>query len=77
MYFCWWLVALAFVIFLAPAAVRLITGSSNPEVIANGVVVFTDRNPDDSRPWLSWSSCEISFRGCAGRECRFSAAAWS
>ena len=38
MYFCWWLVALAFVIFLAPAAVRFITGSSNPEVIANGAL---------------------------------------
>ena len=38
MYFCWWLVALAFVIFLAPTAVRLITGSSNPEVITNGAL---------------------------------------
>ena len=38
MYFCWWLVALAFVILLAPTAVRLITGSSNPEVITNGAL---------------------------------------
>ena len=38
MYFCWWLVALAFVIFLAPTAVKFITGSSNPEVIQNGAL---------------------------------------
>lgn len=38
MYFCWWLVALVFVIFLAPTAVKFITGSSNPEVIKNGVL---------------------------------------
>lgn len=37
LYGIWWIVALLFVFLLAPAAVHLITGSENPEVIANAV----------------------------------------
>lgn len=37
LYGIWWIVALLFVFLLAPAAVHLITGSENPEVIVNAV----------------------------------------
>lgn len=38
LYGIWWLVALGFTFTLAPAAVRMLTGSSNPEVISNGLL---------------------------------------
>lgn len=38
LYGIWWLVALVFTFTLAPAAVRMLTGSSNPEVISNGLL---------------------------------------
>lgn len=38
LYGIWWLIALAFTFTLAPTAVRLLTGSSNPEVISNGLL---------------------------------------
>ena len=38
LYGIWWLVALTFTFTLAPAAVRLLTGSTNPEVISNGLL---------------------------------------
>lgn len=37
LYFAWWGVALVFVFTAAPVAVRLITGSSDPEVLENGL----------------------------------------
>lgn len=38
LYGIWWLVALAFTFTLAPAAVQMLTGSSNPDVISNGLL---------------------------------------
>lgn len=38
LYLIWWLFAMLFAIFLAPSAVRLITGSSNEEVVKNAVL---------------------------------------
>lgn len=38
MYLVWWLVAMAFSFFVAPYAIRLLTGSSNPTVIENGLL---------------------------------------
>lgn len=38
LYGIWWLAALGFTFTLAPAAVRMLTGSSNPEVISNGLL---------------------------------------
>lgn len=38
LYLIWWLIAVAFSIFIAPYAVRLITGSSNPTVIGNALL---------------------------------------
>lgn len=38
LYGIWWLVALTFTFTLAPAAVRLLTGSTNPDVISNGLL---------------------------------------
>lgn len=38
LYGIWWLVALGFTFTLAPAAVQMLTGSSNPEVISNGLL---------------------------------------
>lgn len=37
-YLIWWFVALLFAVFLAPSAVHLITGSSDPLVISNAVL---------------------------------------
>ena len=38
LYGIWWIIALMFTFTLAPAAIRLLTGSSNPEVISNGLL---------------------------------------
>ena len=38
LYLIWWLIAVAFSIFIAPYAVRLITGSTNPTVIDNALL---------------------------------------
>ena len=38
LYGIWWIIALMFTLTLAPAAIRLLTGSSNPEVISNGLL---------------------------------------
>ena len=38
MYLVWWLIAVAFSFFIAPYAIRLLTGSSNPTVINNGLM---------------------------------------
>lgn len=37
-YFVWWLLALGFVIFFAPAAVRLVTGTAQTEIIRSSVL---------------------------------------
>lgn len=38
MYLIWWLIAMAFSFFGAPYAIRLLTGSTNPTVIENGLM---------------------------------------
>lgn len=38
MYLVWWLIAMAFSFFIAPYAIRLLTGSTNPTVIKNGLM---------------------------------------
>ena len=38
LYLIWWLIAVAFSVFIAPYAVRLITGSDNPTVIDNALL---------------------------------------
>lgn len=38
LYLIWWLIAVTFSVFVAPYAVRLITGSNNPTVIDNALL---------------------------------------